>query len=237
MTGTFLETEYDDLRGLAKKLHILLPEAFWEFEIRSKNSQLISRHRQRSHSWVRNAYNLIVCQAAAVPGDSAVGLAVVDVNGTTRSDTTTQPASGLSSGGASNSSIYVNLGNGIYAGAGVDTFGIVVGTGNNPESLESYALGTKIVSGNLAGQLSYSATDPPAISTIGTTKTVAWVRYFNNNSGGSITVNEVGVYTKGTYDNSSATFMLCRDLLAGGVIVPNTGQLKVTYTLQLTYPA
>jgi hypothetical protein len=143
----------------------------------------------------------------------------------------------LSSGGASNSSIYVNSGSGIYAGAGIDTFGIVVGTGNNPESLESYALGTKIASGNLAGQLSYSVTDPPAVSTVGTTKTVAWVRYFNNNSGGVITVNEVGVYTKGTYDNSTATFMMCRDLLAGGVNVPNTGQLKVTYTLQLAYPA
>ncbi|AGG07376.1 hypothetical protein C1O63_1563 [Dehalococcoides mccartyi] len=237
MTGAFLETEYDDLRKLAKKLHILLPEAFWEFEVRDKNGLTLARHRQRSHSWVRNAYNLMVCQAAAVPGDLAVGLAVVDINGTARSDATTQPASGLSSGGASNSSIYVNLGNGIYAGAGVDLFGIVVGTGNNPESLESYALATKIVSGNLAGQLSYSATDPPTISTIGTTKTVAWVRYFNNNSGGDITVNEAGVYTKGTYDNSSATFMLCRDLLAGGVVVPNTGQLKVTYTLQLTYPA
>ncbi|AQX72720.1 hypothetical protein [Dehalococcoides mccartyi] len=237
MTEMFLETEYEEMRKLAKKLHILLPEAFWEFEVRDKRNRITFHSKQRSHSWVRNAYNLMVCQAAAVPGDSAVGLAIVDTGGSTRSDTTTQPASGLSSGGASNSSIYVNLTNGIYAGAGIDTFGIVVGTGANPESLESYALGTKIASGNLAGQLSYSATDPPAISTVGTTKTVAWVRYFNNNSGGAIVVNEAGVYTKGTYDNSSATFMMCRDLLAGGVNVPNTGQLKVTYTLQLTYPA
>lgn len=237
MKGTILENDYDEMRKLAKKLHILLPEAFWEFEVRDRQGRIVARHRQRSHSWVRNAYNLMVCQAAAVAGDAAVGLALVDVNGSTRSDVTTQPASGSSSGGASNSSIYVNLGSGIYAAAGIDAFGIVVGTGGNPESLESYALGAKIASGNLAGQLSYSLTDPPAVSTVGTTKTVAWVRYFNNNSGGDITVNEVGVYTKGTYDNSSATFMLCRDLLAGGVNVPNTGQLKVTYTLQLTYPA
>ena len=237
MTELFLETDYDELRRLAKKLHILVPEAFWEFEVRDKRNHLTFHSKQRSHSWVRNAYNLMVCQAAVVPGDSAVGLAIVDTGGSTRSDATTQPASGLSSGGTSNASIYVNLGSGLYAAAGIDTFGIVVGTGNNPESFDSYVLGAKIASGNLAGQLSYSLTDAPVVSTIGTAKIVSWVRYFNNNSGSEIIVNEAGVYTKGTYDNSSATYLMCRDLLAGGVSVPNTGQLKVTYTLQLTYPA
>jgi hypothetical protein len=31
--------------------------------------------------------------------------------------------------------------------------------------------------------------------------------------------------------------LVCRDKLAATVTIPNTGQLKVTYTIQLTYPS
>jgi len=179
----------------------------------------------------------MVCQAAAVAGDSAVGLSLVDTGGTTRSDTTTQPASGEASSGSGNRRIYVGLGYGLYAGAGVDTFGLVVGTGSDPENFDDHALGARIASGNLAGQLAYSVTDAPVVSTVGTTKRIELVRYFSNNSGGAITVNEVGMYTKGCISSYSISYMLCRDLVSGGVEVPDTGQLKVTYTIQLPYPS
>jgi len=222
-----------------KKLEIpVLPlKAFLEFEVRDRYGKLITRRKQRAHSWVRNLYNLMVCQAAAVAGDSAVGLALLDTSGAIRSDPTTQPASGEASSGTSNRRIYVGLGYGLYAGAGIDTFGLVVGTGSDPESFDDYALGSKISSGNLAGQLAYSVTDAPVVSTIGTTKRIQWVRYFNNNSGDAITVNEVGMYTKGCISSYTITYILCRDLVSGGVEVPDTGQLKVTYTIQLPYPA
>jgi hypothetical protein len=133
-------------------------------------------------------------------------------------------------------SIYVGSGYGLRAGAGVDTFGIVVGSGSGAEDFNSYALGAKITNGVGAGQLSYAAMNAPSITNIGTTKKVEWVRFLNNNSGAAITVNEAGIYTYGTHNNSSIYFMLCRDLIAGGVSVPNAGQLRVTYTVQLTYP-
>lgn len=231
------EQEYDTLRRLAHKLHLPLPEAFWRLEVRDRNARLMRSYQQRSHSWVRNAYNLIVCQAAAVAGDSAVGLAIVDTGGVTRSDATTQPASGWSSSGSGNMRIYVNSTYGFYAQAGVDNMGIVVGSSSAAENFDGHALGSKISSGNGAGQLAYSAMDAPSVSTIGTTKQVVWARYFNNNSGGAITVNEVGIYTKGTCDGYTVYYMMCRDLLSGGVTVSDTGQLKVTYTVQLTYPA
>ena len=109
--------------------------------------------------------------------------------------------------------------------------------GSGAENFDDYALGSKISNGNGAGQLAYSAINAPDISTIGTQKQVAWLRYFNNNGGSPITVYEVGIYTRGTVGNATVYFMLCRDLLSGGVVVADTGQLKVTYTLQLTYPA
>ena len=231
------ESRYENLKKLARDLHIPVAEAFWQLEVRDRNGRLLRTHRQRSHSWVRNTYNLLLCQAAAVPSDSALGLAIVDTGGTARSDSSTQPASGWSSSGAANMRIYVGSTYGFYAHAGVDSMGIVVGTGNGAENFNDHSLGSKVPSGNGAGQLAYSTMDAPSVSTVGASRQVVWIRYFNNNSGATITVNEAGIYTKGTVDGSIVYYMMCRDLLAGGVDVPETGQLKVTYTVQLTYPA
>jgi len=231
-----IESEYEELRKLAKRLHIPVAEAFWEFEVRNKENEAIHRRRQRSHSWVRNAYNLMVCQIGAVANNSSVGLAIVDTGGSTKSESGTQPASGWSSNGAGNMRIYIGPSYGFYAQAGVDNMGIVVGIGSGAEDFNDHALGSKISSGNGVGQLAYSAIDAPAISTIGTQKQVVWLRYFNNNSGSPITVYEVGIYTKGTAGGSTVYYMVCRDLLTGGVVVADAGQLKVSYTLQLTYP-
>jgi len=65
------------------------------------------------------------------------------------------------------------------------------------------------------------------------------VRYFNNNSGGDIDVNEVGLVMNQPQGGSTVygKRLQARDKLASTVTVPNTGQLKVTYTIQLTYPA
>lgn len=228
------EAKYRKLSRLAQELRIPVSEAFWELEVRDRYGRVIHYHKQRAHSWVRNAYNLMVCQAAAVASNSAVGLAIVDTAGVTKSDTITQPTSGWSSTGTGNQSIYVNSGYGFYAGAGIDTFGIIVGSG--AENFDANAMGTKIANGVGAGQLSYAAVNAPVITTVGTTKKVEWVRFFNNNSGGAVTVNEVAIYTYGTCGNASVYYMPCRDLIAGGVSVPDTGQLRVTYAIQLTYP-
>ncbi|GAH72404.1 unnamed protein product, partial [marine sediment metagenome] len=61
------------------------------------------------------------------------------------------------------------------------------------------------------------------------------VRYFNNNSGGNVDVNEVALVTNG-YFGGAHIWMQSRDKLGATVTVPSTGQLKVTYTVELTYP-
>src|SRR3989304_5814245 len=92
-----------------------------------------------------------------------------------------------------------------------------------------------------AGQLAYSVTDAPAITWTGGTLTfkVDWVRYFNNNSGAPITVWEVGLVCEGGYTGGTGTqlWMNARDVLGASVSVPNGGQLKVTYSISLVYPA
>jgi hypothetical protein len=63
------------------------------------------------------------------------------------------------------------------------------------------------------------------------------IRYFNNNSGGNVDINEASIYAA-IYVNDPGNYVaVCRDKLASTVTVHDTGQLKVTYTIQLTYPA
>lgn len=222
------EIAYEQLKKLGSELKIPVYEAFWEFEIR-KSGKRFSSLKMRSHSLVRNAYNLLYYYLSGV-----------------RLSDTNQLRVQYTSGSYYTSVYYVlansnqnwdDPGNGLRAPAGTDSFGIVVGSGADAESFESYNLAAKIANGSGAGQLSYTDTEAPAVSTIGTTKKTDWVRYFNNNSGADITVNEVGLIIQHKYPTGTHLFLLERSLIPGGLIVPNTGQLKATYSLQLIYPA
>jgi len=106
-------------------------------------------------------------------------------------------------------------------GLAAEASGIVVGTGTDAEDPLNYILTTRIAHGNSAGQLYYTASETLVQSWVTGVVTMSRSRYFNNNSGGSITVNEVGVYS---------TYLVCRDKLGTGVVVPDTGQLKITYS-------
>ena len=108
------------------------------------------------------------------------------------------------------------------------TYGIVIGTGTDAESYEGYALATQIETGTGAGQMEYQAMANATNEWDSDEITTTHSRYFNNNSGGAITVNEVGVYATA---GGMGTYMLCRDKLASGVEVPDTGQLYVTYAV------
>ncbi|GAJ14761.1 unnamed protein product, partial [marine sediment metagenome] len=74
------ERQYKRLRKLGQELHIMLPEAFWTFEVFDRNGKLIQRHRQRSHSWVRNAYNHSFSELAAKnASDSTFGAGKLNI--------------------------------------------------------------------------------------------------------------------------------------------------------------
>jgi len=205
-----------------------MPETFIEFKVTMPNGDVTHHHQQRSHTWVRNAYNHLFSQIAAVNCLAADGLSVKDTGGTERTGN-------FPVGYSDYSQNFKTDGHGYKAAAADTTRGIVVGTGSDPEDFDDYALGNQISNGTGAGQLSYIASEVYSVSTVGTVKKTELVRYFNNNSGGAITVNEVGLYL-GLWAGNIIKMMTCRDLVSGGVEVPDTGQLKVTYTIQLTYP-
>jgi hypothetical protein len=120
----------------------------------------------------------------------------------------------------------------VMAGAGVDTFGIQVGTGTATPTNTDYALQSKIPNGTGAGQLQYGSqqeTDP-AITAEGNVDFLL-TRDFTNASGGSITVNEIGVVIR--VRDSGGTwryFLILRDLATKEVL--NGETLTVQYKLR-----
>lgn len=85
------------------------------------------------------------------------------------------------------------------------------------------------------------AQEAPVLSYDAGTKTLTdtLVRFMNNNSGGDITVREVGLIAKlQTYTAySMSLFLLSRDVLSPEVVVPNAGQIRLQYQVSLVYPA
>lgn len=120
----------------------------------------------------------------------------------------------------------------VSGGAGVVTFGIVVGTDNTAPTISDYALNTLIAHGVGAGQLQYSASTFGAPAADATTSQFTITRNFANGSGGDITVEEIGLYCR-ALDNALTTryFCIIRDI-TGGVVVPNGSTLTVNYRPQ-----
>lgn len=196
------------------------PKTFIKMEVHEQGEKVLE-YDFRSKSWVRNAHNVLMGTYTNFK----------DV-GSTYAAGSTYSKDTAGSARASNIIFNVNP----VAPIGNSTYGIVVGTGTTAESFESYALATPVVHGNSSGRLSYAAQNATVMSydTPSKTWTIQFVRLFNNNSGGTITVTETAML----YDYSSViNFMYCRDLLGSPVEVANTAQLTVTYTMQYTFPA
>jgi len=115
-----------------------------------------------------------------------------------------------------------------------EQIGIVVGTGVGAVAPTNYALGAKIAHGNGAGQLEYGGNEILPIVIAAPSASFIIRRYFTNNSGGAITVQEAGIYAKITITTNYAyAACIARDL-TGAVAVANTEILRVTYVPQIT---
>lgn len=113
-------------------------------------------------------------------------------------------------------------------GANLDVFGIQVGTGVTAVSIEDNKLANKIAHGSLANQLSYAANSFTNPSVTGNVAKFAVSRQFTNNSGGNITVNEVGLVCKGNLNN----FLVERTL--DTKIINNATSRTYTYEIKVT---
>ncbi len=230
------ERAFAELRRLGQELHLPIPEILITLEVFDKDGKLIKKHHQRSHSWTRNYYNYLMVITCAKNADDLTWetgkLSIKDTTGAIQEG----------NGGIA----YLTAGNldapqpsdGILTQATDIDKGIVVGSGENADSFEDYQLQTPITEGVGGGQLNAVASDNHDISEAGLILIDTQVRYFNNNSGGNVLVNEVA-WVNGIYCGAGGRYdtMMSRDKLGSTVTIPDTGQLKVTYTIQLTYPS
>lgn len=231
------ERKFEELRRITRLLHIPMPEAFWTLEVFDKDGKLLQRYHTRSHSWTRNAYNMIFIHLAGKEGDDGT----YEAGKLSYKETDATIISGNAPGWVSAADAIDGNTLGYRAPGGEDLWGIIVGSGVNVESFEDFTLQTQMGEGTGAGEISHVASEVHAISYAGLVLKNELIRYFNNNSApaGDRGINEVGLVWNG--DNMSGQplkyFLTVRDKLGSTVTVPNTGQCKVTYTIQLTYPS
>lgn len=116
------------------------------------------------------------------------------------------------------------------APASQHNYGLVVGTGTDPNGYGTYKLQTQIQHGIGAGQLNHQASlvgpitwaDPLLYHTLS--------RSFINNSGATITVKEAGAYAKG----GIFYIAVIRDL-TGDIVIADTKTLNLQYYVKVTF--
>jgi hypothetical protein len=70
------------------------------------------------------------------------------------------------------------------------------------------------------------------------TKKRTLIRYFNNNSGATISLGEIGLIGRViTGGDSSMYALFSRDLISPSVDIYDKAQLKITYVISLVYPS
>jgi hypothetical protein len=230
------EEDYLEIERLGVKLGIPVPMLHIKVEAINPDGSPGQVYKDRSRTYNRNFWNIIFCNASQAPAGAATfgaGFLAVKTTGAAIKNSSFDLVLGALS------PVGVQGFGSTAATAGVDTSGIVVGTGVIAESFEHITLNTQTLNGVTAGKISYANQSVTAVSYDAGTKTwtATLVRIFNNNSGGTITIAEVGIYGSLYIVNNNNSLMFCRDLLGASVAVLNGGQLTVTYTMTLTFPA
>lgn len=235
MLNPIEEAKFAELRNKCQELGVPTPpEIMIGLQVHDKNGILIFDDKQRGHSWTRNFYNLLfgLCGSGKGGGSNNFGAGYMS---------TKNSAAAI----RYSTSYGIALGNysvGLFSNnAADDAYGILVGTGNTAFSAEQYGLITKITNGNTSGKMAHNIMALSVPSYVAGTKT--WKntasRIFNNNSGDSITVKEVGIqsYVAAGYDGNNAYFFLERSVLNPEVPVANGAQLTVTYEISMSFAA
>ena len=115
------------------------------------------------------------------------------------------------------------------AQAGDNTHGIQVGTSTTAPTSTDNVLGALIASGAGAGQLDYQSHLTPALIAITGGRRVVQSRQVDNNSGGLITVEEIGLAVRQNTTTGVQTFLILRDLITSAI--PDGTSRVFTYNL------
>lgn len=118
----------------------------------------------------------------------------------------------------------------VTAGEGVTTFGILFGSGTTSPTLDDYKLESLIPHGTGSGQLYYHATQLSYEKDTDRSRVIIW-RTADNNSGGDITISEIGLVFQ-WYPYPYDYALILRDVLDTAVVVANTQSVDGRYVLE-----
>jgi len=193
----------------------------YEIEVTDKDGNIVKQIKKQSESLVKNF--LILLNAAFKIGSSDA----VDTGGTTRT---------VNMFGYLEYHVWASGYSRAYCGyagwtptasEGDDTYGIIVGTSDQPVSVDDYNLISKIAHGDSAGQLHYYETTVQEPTVDGNTVRQRFEREFKNNSGADITVKEIGLVVKTSKDNYLV--MIIRDVI--DLTIPAGGKARIIYRI------
>ena len=197
-------------------------KAYYKITIKDAQGHIVKTIRERlSHSFVKAFMQMLEVATAHQYNGGSTSPTIPDTGNTNRA---------LALGLQQYYAYFALLGP-----VAINTYGIVVGTGTNAESVTDYALQTIIAHGNGAGQLSYGVGAYVTSTVSGSDVLLVFNRTFTNGSGGDITINEIGMYCS-AIDSGTVQRYFCviRDKLAAGVTVSNGQTCTVQYTLKVT---
>jgi len=209
--------------------------------VKDKDGKIIKQHKQHSHSFVSNFLSILASSLATYYFQSITSNSYGYYYRTTNGDYAAY---------SPNEMVFNRIFD-LNDSANDSSYGIVVGTGTATPTPNDYALGNQIVNGTGTGQLVYGAHQfNPAPQTIGSStyvtttstptsgilpvsgNTTSWQieRTFQNQSGASITVSEVGIYI----DTINGVALIVHDLLSSPITVPNNAVLTIIYTISVS---
>jgi hypothetical protein len=234
MSKRIPEPEYNELLAEFRSLCLetKTPAVFgrWDLSVQDISGNVVDHRNFSSQSWTRNYYNeraleflSIVGTDAGPFGTGAINFMLVD--GSLRQVDITG-VQGLQSGILT----------------GIDGFGILVGSGSKAEDFDDPTFDTQIVHGKAAGELFHYGMGVDA-----SLVNITWdsdnriftrtaKRAFLNDSGGSVTVREIGIVPVSGFANGD--FMNNRDVLDSDLAIPDVNILIATYFMEsVVFPA
>lgn len=213
-----------------------------------KEGRLLERREQKSRSFTKGFLGLLYIAHAQITAASPYSMTDIDGNARNIDSQGVYKyyKATLMIGSAPGNSQVVALSGGSDSGAYFDglmleaqKIGIQVGTGATAVTPTDTAIETRIAHGRSAGQLEYGGCEFIGITFSDPNGEFTIRRYFTNASGGSITVNEVGMHAVGCFYHASTigdswVFLVARDIVSPGVAVADTEILRATYVPQIT---
>ena len=185
-------------------------ELWYSVVVRDRHGKVLSRERRRSRSFLRAWNQLMFAQMTALSGAAYGKIKAID---------------GVENYGYPEARSFRMEAHVLYTG-------IICGTGDTAVAIDDYKLGSAIAHGVAAGQFDYKGMAVIGDVTLdGSQAKFLVTRHPVNNSGGTITVKEIGIYTTFYVTTTQKYMCAVRDVLETPLAVPDGGGITVDYTL------